>query len=395
MIKKTQNLRCAWITSVFGMDGNLLYLDPLISGYSKYFSEFAVFTSHYEGDAGTLDFKVERFGRLFRLYKLSRHSKKPGKKYTYGINASFIVPTGFMQLYKWKPDLLLLNEFSLLSFYSLFIKLLRPKTKVLIIVECEPRTSGTKLLEYFRTLYRKVITRFADKILTNNVLGQSYLINKVGVPPEKIITQPYLVSDLNATTDTEITPHVYTTESLPLKFLYAGQTIEPKGIQWALKSFSMLDESLQKSYRLDIVGDGPYRETLEKLARELGIANNIFFHGKLPYQSLPEVYLNSDVFLFTTLQDYRALVPFEAMSFGLPIVASIYDGGIAETVDYGVNGFSFDPKRPEQLVEILTQIISNPIMLNNFSKRSFEMSKAYTLDNAIDALHKASIVTMD
>jgi len=69
-----------------------------------------------------------------------------------------------------------------------------------------------------------------------------------------------------------------------------------------------------------IVGDGPERNRLERLARELGIENQVRFEGWMPRERLLAKMRACDVFLFASLRDGGGLVVVEAMAAGKPVV---------------------------------------------------------------------------
>jgi glycosyltransferase involved in cell wall biosynthesis len=113
------------------------------------------------------------------------------------------------------------------------------------------------------------------------------------------------------------------------------------------------------------------------------------FHGRERYEELSRFYAQADVMLFPTLADYRSLVPFEALSSGLPMLASVHDGGISETVHEGENGFAFDPHDAGQLADRMSRFIERPELISAFSAKSLELAKNYTLPRAVDTLLKA------
>ena len=90
--------------------------------------------------------------------------------------------------------------------------------------------------------------------------------------------------------------------------------------------------------RLALVGDGPYREELEK--HFAGTATN--FVGYLAGEELAAAYASADVFVFPSRTETLGLVLLEAMAAGCPVVAAD-SGGIPDIVTNGVNGFMFDP----------------------------------------------------
>lgn len=88
-----------------------------------------------------------------------------------------------------------------------------------------------------------------------------------------------------------------------------------------------------------IVGDGEYRSVLEAKARSLGLANNVLFTGYVDDPS--EILAVTDVYAHISLNEACPMAVLEAMSAGLPIVAS-RAGGIPEVIDDGVTGLLVD-----------------------------------------------------
>jgi len=86
---------------------------------------------------------------------------------------------------------------------------------------------------------------------------------------------------------------------------------------------------------LIMVGDGEMRETLEALANELGISDNVIFTG---YIAKPAMYLAMmDIFLLSSLSEGTSMTLLEAMSLGKPCVVTDA-GGNAEVIEHKKNG---------------------------------------------------------
>jgi glycosyltransferase involved in cell wall biosynthesis len=79
-----------------------------------------------------------------------------------------------------------------------------------------------------------------------------------------------------------------------------------------------------------IAGDGPDKPKLERLAAELGISQHVRFLGWK--DNLTEFYRALDVLLFNTDYDALGRVPIEAAALGVPVVASVLNGGLAEAL---------------------------------------------------------------
>jgi L-malate glycosyltransferase len=88
--------------------------------------------------------------------------------------------------------------------------------------------------------------------------------------------------------------------------------------------------------KLLFVGDGPERAGIEKLARDLGVQDDVRFLGKLDV--IEEVLSMADVFLLTSEKESFGLAALEAMACEVPIISSDA-GGITEVNIHGVTGF--------------------------------------------------------
>ncbi len=86
-----------------------------------------------------------------------------------------------------------------------------------------------------------------------------------------------------------------------------------------------------------IAGDGPDRSALQRLAEKLGIAERVQWLGWK--EDLSDFYLALDVMLFNSDYDAMGRTPLEAMSFGVPLVASVVHCGLPEVVDSDEVGF--------------------------------------------------------
>jgi glycosyltransferase involved in cell wall biosynthesis len=91
--------------------------------------------------------------------------------------------------------------------------------------------------------------------------------------------------------------------------------------------------------RLALVGDGPYRQELEKHFE----GTPTYFVGYLQGEELASAFASSDAFVFPSRTETLGLVLLEAMAAGCPVVAA-NSGGIPDIVTNGVNGHLFDPR---------------------------------------------------
>jgi glycosyltransferase involved in cell wall biosynthesis len=111
------------------------------------------------------------------------------------------------------------------------------------------------------------------------------------------------------------------TPAATLRLLYVGRLLEWKGLDLAIHAVRLLRERGVLS-RFTIVGEGPARESLERLVTELGAEKNVIWVKWLPHDQLHAHYSEHDALLFPSLRDSGGMVVLEALAHGLPVVCT-------------------------------------------------------------------------
>lgn len=128
-----------------------------------------------------------------------------------------------------------------------------------------------------------------------------------------------------------------------------------KRLQDVVKTFARVSERIPA--RLLLIGDGPERERTLDLARRLGVMERTWFLGK---QNLIENYYSiSDVLLFPSEYESFGLTALEAMSCGVPVVATS-GSGLSEVIDDGVSGALCPVGDIGALADAIVSIVSDP-----------------------------------
>lgn len=122
------------------------------------------------------------------------------------------------------------------------------------------------------------------------------------------------------------------------RFLFAGRFQPQKNLFFLLEQIAALSKETEKPFELHMVGDGPQRDNLKKYADELGISDRITWHGWVEKSDLRKIYQEADCFLNPSLYEGLPNTVLEAMSCGLPVIASKVAGN-EELVKDGVNGW--------------------------------------------------------
>jgi phosphatidylinositol alpha-1,6-mannosyltransferase len=123
--------------------------------------------------------------------------------------------------------------------------------------------------------------------------------------------------------------------------------------------------------RLVIAGDGPLRKALVARAAAHGLAETVVFTGYVPEREKPAHYNLADVFFFPSAMEGFGLAIGEAMSSGLPVVASDR-GSIPELLANGEGGFLCDPAQPGAFVARLLTLLADPALRAAFGRANRE-----------------------
>ncbi|WPB80860.1 N-acetyl-alpha-D-glucosaminyl L-malate synthase BshA [Archangium violaceum] len=134
--------------------------------------------------------------------------------------------------------------------------------------------------------------------------------------------------------------------------------------------------------RLVMIGDGPERSPAERRVRELGLEARVAFLGK--QESFVEMLAASDVFLLPSEQESFGLAALEALSCGIPVVASNI-GGIPEQVEHGTTGYLAPVGDVEAMAGHVLELVREPERWRGFSRRAREnVLERFQLGPAID-----------
>ena len=135
--------------------------------------------------------------------------------------------------------------------------------------------------------------------------------------------------------------------------LSVGHLIERKGHDRVIEAMRQLPD-----FDLMIVGEGPEREHLSRLARRVGVANQIRLLGSRPHATLPEVYSAADALVLASSREGWANVLLEAMACGTPVVASNIWGN-PEVVTTAASGVLMEENTPDGIARAVRSLFAN------------------------------------
>lgn len=156
-----------------------------------------------------------------------------------------------------------------------------------------------------------------------------------------------------------------------VSFVYVGGVEMTKGSQYLLKAWDELntDEAILK-----MVGDCGYAKN------ELVSKSNIQYIGFVLKENMPSVYHESDVYIIPSLYEGFSQSLIEAMSCGLPVIATECSGA-KMVVKNGVNGFIVRPADVNELKDKIQWIIENKDALPKMGEKASISVENLTWDN--------------
>ena len=129
----------------------------------------------------------------------------------------------------------------------------------------------------------------------------------------------------------------------------------------SLKRHWLMVEALTQlpQVELVIVGEGPERANIEKLARERKVADRVRLLGRVPQDRLPEIYSAADLLLLVSTHEGWPNVLLESMACGTPVVVSPIDG-IADIVGAAEAGRILADDTPSGLASAIRELLAAP-----------------------------------
>lgn len=160
-----------------------------------------------------------------------------------------------------------------------------------------------------------------------------------------------------------------------------------KGIDYNLRALAFIADSqpeIRWEYR--VIGDGPYRCELEKMAVELGIESNVTFLGRISYPATMQEIENSDIFSLPSWGEAFGITYLEAMARGRPVVGC-WRNGAQDIVTHGVDGILVEPKDVDSLSSALVDLLSSPEKCSKLGLNARATSENFSWDkNALRML---------
>ncbi len=151
-----------------------------------------------------------------------------------------------------------------------------------------------------------------------------------------------------------------------------------KRVEDVIRMFALVNEQVPS--KLIFAGDGPERNNLERLVRELNLCGRVIFVGKVSDTS--HVLEISDLFILPSETESFGLAALEAMAVGVPVISS-NTGGIPEVNVQGETGYLSNVGDVEDMAKNAIYLLQNESLFQEFRQNSLKRAKVFSLKNVL------------
>ncbi|WP_088888906.1 glycosyltransferase family 4 protein [Leptolyngbya ohadii] len=208
------------------------------------------------------------------------------------------------------------------------------------------------------------------------IKNNSWIYHQIKALESEVIPQVdkiiYVSAFMKKLVEANISEAAFIESAILPSFVVYPKTVPNKAVEGDLISIGTLEtrknhqylllvlaeaKKLGKCYSLTLVGDGPQRENLEKLAQDLDVYSQVTFTG---FQANAASYLPYHrVYVHSASLDNRPISILEALACSLPILAPSV-GGIPECFSDGAEGFYWSLDNPKMGAQKLIELLENP-----------------------------------
>src|SRR5262245_13911096 len=167
--------------------------------------------------------------------------------------------------------------------------------------------------------------------------------------------------------------------SAPPLILAVGRLIAKKGFADLIRACGLIAER-GKSFRCEIIGEGPLENELRERIERLNLQNRVALSGARPLSEVRQRLDAANVFVLPSVVDPEGgmdnlpTVIMEAMAVGLPVISTNI-GGIPEMVVENETGFLVQPDNPSALADAIEKLITDPALARKMGHAGYERAQ--------------------
>lgn len=173
--------------------------------------------------------------------------------------------------------------------------------------------------------------------------------------------------------------------SKKLKIITVSRLVKQKDIKTLIKAFDLLHKKY-KATQLTIVGDGPMKNEIQKFIEQLKLLKSVKMEGWS--NSTNRFFRTSHIFVLSTFREGLPYTLLEAMSYGLPVIATDIPAGPYEILQNNRYGMLVPVCNEVALMNALEQLLTNPKEYNKYSNEALKRSKYFSESKMLQGYKK-------
>ena len=264
-----------------------------------------------------------------------------------------------LDVWRWRPLVQLLRNGRVDVVHAhkfgsnLWAALLKPRSRLPVLIAHEHSWSYEGTMR--RIVDRELIARRADAVVAVSPTDRMRMIELERIPPEKVVFIPNGIPDRPAGKADGVRHELGLAPADSVVGTVCGLRPE-KELETALRALARLAPH-RPGLRFVVVGDGPERKRLERLASDLGVPT--LFLGQRANDEVPDLLAAMDVLVLTSRFEGMPLAILEWMAAGKAIVASRV-GGIPAIVADGEEALLVPPRDYVTFADQLARLLDDP-----------------------------------
>lgn len=162
----------------------------------------------------------------------------------------------------------------------------------------------------------------------------------------------------------------------PFRLVFLGRIGDRKGTFLLLRAVADFVKTSSAPVHLTVAGDGEV-ETAKQLAADLGIREHVEFPGWLDRPATQALLASAHAFILPSLNEGLPMAILEAMSWGLPVIASAV-GGIPEVIFPMKTGILVDPQDQASITAAIATLVNDPALAQSLGDNARTMVEAFS-----------------
>lgn len=221
--------------------------------------------------------------------------------------------------------------------------------------------------------FESLLWRLSDRLICNADALKEYVVKRHGVDPKRVAVAP------NGVDTTFFIPDASYRDPYPT-VVFVGRLVKEKDPFTLIEAFGYL-RNLVEEARLIMIGQGYMSSRVKKRLETSGLSKYVEF---VPGTKDVRPFLKRGwIFVLPSITEGFPNVIVEAMSSGLPVVASSV-GGIPEIIEDGVTGLLVEPRSPESLAQSMASLLLDDKKRNLMGQRAREIAvERYSLEQVV------------